>query len=40
MCLVLGLGATCVVSPLSRTLAVQVGGELPVCVYVHTRLHV
>ena len=31
MCLVLGLGATCIVSHMSRTLAVQIGGELNVC---------
>ena len=42
MCLVLGLGATCVVSHTSRTLAVQIGGELcaGVRMYVRTYVHV
>lgn len=37
MCLVLGLGATCVVSHTSRTLAVQIGGELCAGVRMYVR---
>ena len=38
MCLVLGLGATCVVSHTSRTLAVQIGGELCAGVRMYVRM--